>query len=243
MDSPMQDESGAEPQYFACRQVVPADYRDYRLPEVLRAALPLDRSASILDIGCGFGHFLKALQESGYESLAGVDISPEAVAYCRAEGLPVERIGDLEEYCRQAARRYDFIMMSHVLEHIEKARIIPTLREIRARLLSENGCVCVMVPNAQSATGCYWAYEDFTHTTLFTAGSLLHVLTAAGFRQITFLDPDGLSETPFPTRLIKRLLLRLYVANRHFWNRVTGSSYHRPSPELFTFELKVLARR
>jgi SAM-dependent methyltransferase len=238
----MQNDSADIPGYFACRQITPAEYRDYRLPGVLRAALPRERAAPILDVGCGFGHFLRALREIGYGSLAGVDISPEAVDHCRADGLPVERIGDLREYCRQAPRRYEFIMMSHVLEHIEKDRIIPTLTDIRLHLLTETGTVCVMVPNAQSATGCYWAYEDFTHTTLFTGGSLIYVLRAAGFKSVTFLDPDGLAETPFPTRLIKRLLLRLYAGNRHFWNRVTGSAYHRPSPELFTFELKALAR-
>lgn len=238
----MQDNSGDEHKYFSCRQISPTDYRDYRIPGVLREALPVDRAASILDIGCGFGHFLRALREGGYGSLAGVDISTEAVEHCRAEGLPVERIGDLQDYCCQATRHYDFIVMSHVLEHIEKERIIPTLRDIRLHLLNENGTLCVMVPNAQSATGCYWAYEDFTHTTLFTGGSLLHVLKAGGFRSVTFLDPKGLSGTPIPTRVIKCLLLRLYVANRHFWNRVTGSSFHLPSPELFTFEIKALAR-
>lgn len=43
-----------------------------------------------------------------------------------------------------------------------------------------------MMPNAQSNTDCYWAYEDFTHYTLFIAGSLLYVLREAGFTNIEF---------------------------------------------------------
>lgn len=238
----MHDRTSNVPGYFACRQVAPSDYATYRLPSFIRQALPSERTAAILDIGCGLGHFLKALRSVGYSTIAGVDISAEAVAHCRGEGLPVEQIGELETFCGQSPRRYNFVMMSHVLEHIEKPRIIATLSDIRTQLLAADGTLCVMVPNAQSATGCYWAYEDFTHTTLFTTGSLRHVLIAAGFRSVTFLDPDGLSETPLLTRLVKRALLRMYKANRHFWNRVTGSAYHRHSPELYTFELKVIAQ-
>ena len=38
----------------------------------------------------------------------------------------------------------------------------------------------------QLNTDCYWAYEDFTHYTLFIAGSLLYVLREAGFTNIEF---------------------------------------------------------
>lgn len=48
-----------------------------------------------------------------------------------------------------------------------------------------------MVPNAQSYTGAYWRYEDFTHNIMFTAGSSTYVLRSAGFENIEFLDPDG----------------------------------------------------
>lgn len=82
--------------------------------------------------------------------------------------------------------------MSHVLEHLPKDMIIPVLQKIRDSLLNKDGELCIMVPNAMSNTNCYWAYEDFTHNTLFTPGSLLFVLREAGFSDITFLDPDGL---------------------------------------------------
>ena len=234
--------NGSAPLYFTCRQVKPADYQAYRIPVVVKQSLPTDRMAAILDIGCGFGHFLRALRESGYETLTGVDISADAVAHCRTQGLPVFAIEDLRAFCRNAPRRYQFVMMSHVLEHIDKDSIIATLRDIREYLLADGGLLCVMVPNAQSATGCYWAYEDFTHTTLFTGGSLIHVLAAAGFGSVSFPDPEGLAGDPPVIRVIRRALLRLYAARCRFWNRVTGSSYHRPSPELYTFEILAIAK-
>ena len=71
-----------------------------------------------------------------------------------------------------------------------KHEIIPLLIKVRS-LLTQSGSLLVMVPNAQSNTGSYWAYEDFTHHTLFTAGSLYFVLRQAGFDSVEFVDPDA----------------------------------------------------
>jgi SAM-dependent methyltransferase len=45
--------------------------------------------ATILDAGCGTGANLKLLQEHGYA--VGIDISEEAIAFCRARGIPDDR--------------------------------------------------------------------------------------------------------------------------------------------------------
>ena len=89
---------------------------------------------------------------------------------------------------------------------------------------------------------CYWAYEDFTHTTIFTAGSLYFVLRSAGFEQVKFIDPTGCAGSSTLGRILRRALVCWYRTKIAFWNRVTGSSFHLPSPQIFTFELKALAR-
>ncbi len=231
----------AENKYFEYRNVSPEDYRDFQMPSYLSTVLHGDKNAKILDIGCGFGQMLKWLRNEGYPNIYGVDISKEAVEYCSSAGLNVEEIFNLEEYSNKHPVPFDFIIMSHVLEHIEKQRIIETLSIVKKRLLSKNGKLIIMVPNAQSNTGSYWAYEDFTHTTLFTAGSLLYVLKAAGFEHIKFLDPQGVEGFCFVKKIIKKILLWIYITNKEFWNRVTGSSYHRPSPKIFGYEIKALA--
>lgn len=110
--------------------------------------------------------------------------------------------------------------------------------------MKPGGGLIVMVPNAQSNTGCYWAYEDFTHHTMFTSGSLYYVLRSAGFSDVEFLDVDAIGEVSgFFKKLIKKALLNIYRANYVFWNRVTSSSIHKPSPMIFGYEIKALARR
>lgn len=229
--------------YFRYRNVSPSVYDNYLLPTYLLDVFPRDRSTRILDIGCGFGHILRALQGIGYKNAEGVDVSLEAVEHCNESGLKVTRITDLTQYCEeQREPAYGLVIMNHVLEHIEKSRIIPTVKEIREKLIVTGGSFLVMVPNAQSNTGCYWAYEDFTHTTLFTAGSLLFALRAAGFETVHFLDPDGLEESKPVLKAIKKLLLCYYKRRTHFWNLVTNSAFHAPSPRIFTYELKALAK-
>ncbi len=229
--------------YFKHRNISATDYlSSYVLPVYLKNALPVSKNSKILDIGCGLGQMLISLRKEGYTDISGIDISPEAIEYCSANSLKVELISDLSSYVSNGKSEYDFIIMSHVVEHLEKNRIIDVLSLIKQRMLKPGGELVVMVPNAQSNTGCYWAYEDFTHQTLFTAGSLYFVLKSAGFEDVEFLDPDGLAGSRPVIKQIRTFLLFIYKMNILFWNIVTNSSFHRPSPQIFTYELKALAK-
>jgi len=130
--------------------------------------------------------------------------------------------------------------MSHVLEHIPKDQTISTLSAIRS-MLSDVGHFIVMVPNAQSATGVYWRYEDFTHHLLFTAGSLRYALLSAGFEKIEFPDQKCLKGLSTFGKIKRHLMLQLYEWKVNFWNRATASSFHKPSPRIFSFEVKAKA--
>jgi len=230
-----------EQQYFSLRKTTPDSYSTYTIPPYMTKVLPRQRSQKILDVGCGFGQTMNALRALGYEHVRGVDISDESIGHCNKIGLDVEKVSDIAEYMKDHREEYDFIIMSHVLEHIEKPLIIPYVTSIRAMLKSD-GQFLIMAPNAQSNTDCYWAYEDFTHSTLFTAGSLYFVLMAGGFKQVEILDQYSIEGLSWPKRALKLFLLKLYTANKMFWNRITASSFHKPSLIVFSYEIKALAR-
>lgn len=226
--------------YFDYRQVDPASFDRYVLPEYLVDAIGPAKTARILDFGCGFGQLSSALHKAGYQ-VEGLDISPPAIEHCRSVGLTCHDGRD-ENFIPSHEGLYDFVVMSHVVEHFPKDEIIPLLCRIKT-LLKQDGSIIVMVPNAQSNTGAYWAYEDFTHFTMFTSGSLYYVLRAAGFREVVFLDPDCLEGSVWYKKLFRKILLKLYRANYIFWNKVTGSSTHIASPLIFSYEVKALGRR
>ena len=226
--------------YFANRGVSAATYDTFTLPKYLIDVFDKDVDVSILDFGCGFGQNLKALYHIGFNDLTGYDIEPNAIKFCIENNINV--IDGRAVNLKAVSKRFDFIIATHVLEHIPKNLIIETLRELR-NLLSDNGKIFVAVPNAQSNTSCYWRYEDFTHTTLFTAGSLFYVLREAGYTDIELRDKDCLAGLLGFKRVFKKLLLKTYRANNTFWNRVTSSSYHQPSPVVNSYEIKMLAKK
>jgi len=233
--------SFAPEDYFEYRGVQPADHPISRVPAYLARQLARTQRPRILDFGCGFGQLLVALRSAGFESIEGFDIEPRAVAHCRSLGLRCHDGRSDAGFHENHQAQYDFIIMSHVLEHFPKHEIIQQLARIKL-LLKPGGALVAMVPNAQSATGCYWAYEDFTHHVLFTSGSLRYVLRAAGFSQVEFLDPHCVEGLSAPKRWLRLALLELYRLNYRFWNRVTASAVHAGSPILLSFEIKALAR-
>ena len=225
--------------YFAYRRVDPSDYDTFEVPFYLLKALGHPAGKRVLDFGCGFGQMAIALKRKNYE-VEGLDISQAAILHCRNLGLLCHEGADASFY-ENFRGLYDFVLMSHVVEHFPKDQIIETLSKVRD-LLVPSGAVIVMVPNAQSNTGAYWAYEDFTHETLFTTGSLYYVLRAAGFSTVDFLDPDVTEGMALHRKAVKKIFLALYRFNYRFWNRITSSATHAPSPHVFSYEIKALAR-
>lgn len=219
--------------YFSARGVSPDCYSNYELPFYFHEILPPEKTVRILDFGCGFGQSMSALKNMGYVNVQGCDIELDAIQYCRQSGHVV-----YDEL--PSDQRFDLIIMNHVLEHVDKSKIIPTLFGLKEKL-NDNGKIFICVPNAQSNTGCYWAYEDFTHNLLFTSGSLYYVLRQAGYKSIIVIDPECLAGMRPIKKLIRKTLLILYRKNLWFWNWVTGSAFHKPSQQIFSYEIKVLA--
>ena len=226
--------------YFDARGITNDFYKNYRLPFYISQ---LPQSAKILDFGCGFGQTLLKLEETGFKNLYGVDINKKSLDTIQSAVIKKKAITSFTETADENFKSFDFIILSHVLEHFPKDDIIPFLKYCFTDLLSANGSLIIAVPNAQSFTGAYWAYEDFTHNTLFTAGSLYYVLKNAGFEKIEFIDIDGTHESTFIKKIIKKALLGMYKQRIRFWNFVTNSSFHKPSPQIFSYEIKALATK
>jgi 2-polyprenyl-3-methyl-5-hydroxy-6-metoxy-1,4-benzoquinol methylase len=227
--------------YFELRNISEQVYANYSLPPYLLEVLT-DRASRVLDFGCGFGQVILSLNKVGFHDVDGADINSVVLKYLRELNINVYDLTAEKEFYSSHKGIYDFVIMNHVLEHIQKNEIIDQLKLIRG-LIKAGGSLIVVVPNAQSSTGCYWAYEDFTHELLFTAGSLSYVLESAGFTDISFIDLDctaGIKSKVL--KFVRRFLLSLYRYNTIFWNKVTGSSYHGPSPQIFSYEIKALAR-
>lgn len=144
--------------------------------------LPKDKTAKILDIGCGPGFFLYFLKKMGYTNSLGIDISMEQVALAKSQGLDF-KLENMFEFLKNHKGEFEFIFCSHVVEHLKKIEVIDFLGLIYASLKPE-GKVIICTPNANSLFGFAYHCKDFTHETSFTPLSLRGIMEACNFKVI-----------------------------------------------------------
>lgn len=172
----------------------------------LGGLLPMDRTARILDAGCGSGYLLEFLRERGYVNAHGVDTSQEQVDFCRGKGLSVEK-GDLIEFFESTVG-WDRIFCTDVIEHLQKDEVVRFL-EASYAALSPGGTLVVRTGNAASIYGMYLRYIDFTHETFYTEKSLSQLFVVCGYRDVRVFD----NKAPFglrPKRMARWLLLKAW---------------------------------
>jgi SAM-dependent methyltransferase len=227
--------------YFELRNMSPDFYADYVVPTwLLRQLAAVDKNARILDFGCGLGQLIRGLKALGYSRIEGADIEPAAISTGRENGHIVHDLRQEADFYDSNRGQFDLIITQHVLEHIPKSGVIDVIAKLKSTL-SPNGALIVAVPNAQAFTGAYWAYEDFTHETVYTSGSMYQILRAAGFNYIKFLDIDC-SDGSVLKFILRRTTFKLYSAYYRLMCKLLASPTHGPSPNIFSFELKVIAR-
>ena len=138
----------------------------------------------LIDIGCGGGGFLAEATRQGWQC-CGVDLSPVAVAAARAR-VPTARIENCELAALDAAEKFDFINMSHVLEHLPHPK--EALRGCFERL-RPSGKLRVVVPNfgglESRVFGRAWIGLDVPrHLVHFRKEVISEHLREAGFTRI-----------------------------------------------------------
>jgi SAM-dependent methyltransferase len=130
-------------------------------------------SPRILDVGCGTGANLKVL--AAYGKAEGVDISPQAVDFCRERGLDSVKLGAIEQLPYDSDS-FELVTALDVVEHLDDD--VAGLREMR-RVLRPDGRILVFVP----AFMVLWGVQDdvSNHRRRYTLPGLLKAVEAAGF--------------------------------------------------------------
>lgn len=103
----------------------------------------LEIEDKVLEIGSGYGKFLKILKVQGVKELKGIEINPDAVRYCQEENLNVET-QRIENESIDLTERYNAICSFQVLEHIWD---INSFINSAINLLEPKGKIIFGVPN------------------------------------------------------------------------------------------------
>lgn len=205
-------------------------YREYRsgmgggnrapyLRAFVRAHFPRQRTARIVDLGCGTGALLDALQAEGYTNLEGVDDSPSQV---RSATHPGVCRGDLLQFLdSQGDATVDVVVTFDVIEHLPREILLVLGASVR-RVLRPGGRWIVHAPNAAGIFGGRVRYADLTHEQAFTADSLHQLGHRFGFPRVTFHEDRPV---PHGVRSLARRILweALRIPFLLLWAAETGT--------------------
>jgi len=142
----------------------------------------------ILDVGCGTGANLELLERFG--DVEGVDISDDALAFCRERGFQNVRQGAAEQLPYEDDT-FNIVTALDVIEHLDDD--LMSLKEMH-RVLRPDGRVLLFVP----AFMFLWGVQDdvSNHRRRYTLKELKRVVERAGFEveratyaNLTFFAP------------------------------------------------------
>ncbi|OGO05362.1 MAG: hypothetical protein A2Y73_04880 [Chloroflexi bacterium RBG_13_56_8] len=166
--------------------------------------LPVNKDAKILDIGCGYGRYVKALCDANYTNVVGIDVSEQQVSYANSElGLANVFQQDAFVMLQDKKNLYDAVLLLDILEHLEVEDSVVLIRLVRESL-KDGGVAIIQVPNALAPLSpSVWG--DITHQRAYTTHSITQSLLLGGF-----LEPNiSHFELPVYTHSIKSALRRM----------------------------------
>lgn len=151
------------------------------LKNTIRTLKKYKEQGKLLDIGCGNGSFILAMQKQGHD-VWGVELNPEAQKY-----IPLSLKGriffkELQE-CGFPDKTFDIITMFHSLEHV--ADLGSLFKEVR-RIIKEKGIFYICVPNtdffeSRFFGSYYYNLEVPRHFYFFNQKTLSKLLLKNGF--------------------------------------------------------------
>ena len=143
------------------------------LKGIVRSLRSRIENPKILDVGCGTGANLEMLSQFG--SAEGVDVSDDALDFCRQKGLTVQK--GLAETLPYADETFDISTALDVIEHLDDD--VAGLREMH-RVTRSGGYSLIFVP----AFMWLWGVQDdiSNHRIRYTKSQIVERIEKAGFR-------------------------------------------------------------
>ena len=128
----------SSPLYFSKHEEVFHHFFSERLDRIRKYSSNIEK---ILDVGCGYGFWVKHLADQGINA-TGIDESEKAVDFCiNTHGL-ASHLSNYESF--ETTEKYSVITLCDVLEHFSRPDLM--LQKCRSQL-NRNGIVYIQVPD------------------------------------------------------------------------------------------------
>lgn len=116
-----------------------AHYQEYEKKRLRDLFKKRFAGMDVLDIGCGTGRYFPLLEEAGCR-VVGVDRNESQVEELKNQGKQVFLPEDLP-----AGKKYDVILMSHVIEHMEPS-VLRDFMDFYLETLKPDGKIIIITP-------------------------------------------------------------------------------------------------
>ena len=101
----------------------------WRLKRAQVFAALVEPGARVLDLGVGDGALLRHLIDARGVVGFGLDVSPQAVDFCRAQGLDVQLADINRPLSDYLSESFDYVILSEIIEHLpDPERLLDELR-------------------------------------------------------------------------------------------------------------------
>ena len=162
--------------YFFDKQIL----KGVKLADYISDIFIPSKKTRILDVGCGMGGMLVPFNEFGCTTL-GVDYGEDYIRYGVEKKLNI-KYGSISDVSTDF--KFDFVIYSHVFEHISDLN--KELSLIKERL-NTKGLLYIEVPGVLNLTDYRYdlkRYFQNAHTFNFSLSSLCNILTKNGFKLV-----------------------------------------------------------
>jgi 2-polyprenyl-3-methyl-5-hydroxy-6-metoxy-1,4-benzoquinol methylase len=161
------------------------------------------KSASVLDIGCGYGSLVAAFQASGYELSQGIDISPDMVNTALKLGISGITQADILPFMQQHTQAFDVITGIDIIEHFSKDELVALLQAVKMSL-KPGGVAVFRTPNVDAAFFTLYSYGDFTHENYMNASAAKQVMLNCGFTSVN-IYPSCMKVSGFLKEALRKI--------------------------------------
>lgn len=207
----------------------------YFVAELAATGIAVDASVRVLDMGFGNGSFMGWCRSIGALP-HGIEVNPRLVQRARSHGFTCAiGLAQLQDEVGNAT--YNLITAFDVLEHIERAALVPFLAQIRS-FCHPNTTVLLRFPNGDNPFALPLQNGDVTHLTAIGQTMVYQVAALAGFEVVHIGAPAQ------PQRCIgvKRALIALGLPLRSAVGMGIRHIFMGGAPVLFCANLLVTLR-
>ncbi len=192
--------------------------------EHIKALQFLNKEDKILEIGSGFGAFIKLLQEKEIYNVKGLELNPLAVSKCIDEKLNVEeRL--IEEEAFTKIEYYDVVCYFQVLEHITA---VHEFIESSLKTLKKGGKLFIGVPNNNP----YLFVSDKWHTLNLPPhhAGLWNKKALKSLEKIFAVQLKKLEYEPLANSY--EYFFKIQTENANYFKKIILKTFHKIAPNL-----------